>query len=84
MIHTHITQSEIVSFITKMQRLEGDIPADSFLGRLASALKSANMGAVKTIQIEVVNDISSYNSIDSNVLERLKAKALGELLTKKT
>ena len=84
MIHTHITQSEIVSFITKMQRLEGNILADSFLGRLASALKSANMGAVKTIQIEVVNDISSYNSIDSNVLERLKAKALGELLTKKT
>ena len=35
MIRTYITESEVAEFIIKMERLEGDIPADSFLGRLS-------------------------------------------------
>jgi len=55
MIRTYITYREIIEFIVKMQRLEGDIKADSFLGRLALAFKSANLAKVG-LEIKVVED----------------------------
>lgn len=55
MIRTYITESEVAEFIIKMERLEGDIPADSFLGRLAIAMRASNLAGIG-IEIAVVKD----------------------------